>query len=134
MRSALVYLLAAVNLAAPASLATRATETPPTVEASWYGHVHHGRETANGETFNMYALTAAHKDLPFGTVLRVTDAETGRSVVVRINDRGPYLGERAIDLSYGAALKLGMIRRGLAQVRLETLSESPPPFEIEPAD
>jgi len=87
--------------------------------ASWYGPGFHGRQTANGETFNENAMTAAHKTLPFNTNVRVTDLETGRSVVVRINDRGPYAKGRIIDLSKRAAERLGMRERGHANVRLD---------------
>lgn len=89
--------------------------------ASWYGKKYHGRTTANGETFNMYAMTAAHKTLPFGTRVRVTDLATGRTVTVTINDRGPFIRGRIIDLSKGAAQKLGIIKQGTATVRLKVL-------------
>lgn len=84
--------------------------------ASWYGPGFHGRPTANGEHFNTHALTAAHRTLPFGTKVRVTNKSNGRSVVVRINDRGPYVGGRVIDLSNASARALGM--SGLAKVSL----------------
>ena len=87
--------------------------------ASFYGKRFHGRLTANGERFNMNAMTAAHKTLPFGTKVRVTYPRNGRSVVVRINDRGPFIRGRAIDLSRGAAAKLGFISSGHARVRLD---------------
>ena len=94
--------------------------------ASWYGPDFHGRRTANGEIYNMYGMTAAHKTLPFDTMLRVTNLENGRSVVVRVNDRGPYAKGRIIDLSKSAAEKLQMIGPGTARVRLEVLySEEP---------
>src|ERR671938_1045916 len=76
--------------------------------ASWYGPGFHGRRTASGESFNANALTAAHRSLPFGTRVRVVNQRTGRSVVVRINDRGPYVGGRVIDLARGAARQIGM--------------------------
>jgi len=88
-------------------------------EASWYGPGYHGRTTASGEKFNQNAMTAAHKTLPFNTNVRVTDLATGKSVVVRINDRGPYAKGRIIDLSKRAAERLGMRERGHAQVKLE---------------
>ncbi len=87
--------------------------------ASYYGKRFHGRLTANGERFNMNAMTAAHKTLPFGTKVRVTNPRNGRSVVVRINDRGPFIRGRTIDLSRGAAQKIGMISTGHARVKLE---------------
>lgn len=89
--------------------------------ASWYGQKFHGRRTANGERFNMNDLTAAHRSLPFGTKVRVTNHQNGRSVVVRINDRGPFTGKRIIDLSHKAASQIGMINRGTASVQLEIM-------------
>nr|HDM59121.1 septal ring lytic transglycosylase RlpA family protein [Bacillota bacterium] len=91
--------------------------------ASWYGGKFHGRRTANGETYDMFAMTAAHRTLPFGTIVRVTNLENGRSVVVRINDRGPFTDKkkRIIDLSLGAARQLGMLKTGVAKVKLEVL-------------
>jgi len=98
-----------------------AEETKPvqTGAASWYGPGFHGKRTANGERFNTHALTAAHKTLPFGTQLRVTNERTGRSVVVRINDRGPYAHGRVIDLSKAAADAVGILSVGT--VTLATL-------------
>ncbi len=84
--------------------------------ASFYGYDFAGRQTANGERFNPQAMTAASKTLPFGTLVRVTNRNNGRSVVVRINDRGPYVGGRVIDLSLGAASVVGMIGSGVAPV------------------
>lgn len=89
--------------------------------ASWYGGKFHGRKTASGERFNTYALTAAHRTLPMNTRLRVTNLSNGKSVVVRVNDRGPYVGKRVIDLSYSAANELGFVKRGVTKVRLERL-------------
>src|ERR1035438_5024110 len=90
--------------------------------ASWYGSVFNGRKTASGETFDMYAMTACHPTLPFGTVVRVTNRENKRSVVVRITDRGYLFKGRMLDLSYGAAQKLAMIKAGTAKVDLEVIS------------
>lgn len=90
--------------------------------ASWYGPQFHGLRTATGEPYDMFAMTAAHKTLPLPCYARVTNLANGRSVVVRINDRGPFVGDRIIDLSYTAAAKLGMIRTGTAFVQVETLS------------
>lgn len=87
--------------------------------ASFYGAKYHGRLTASGERFDMYALTAAHPRLAFGTRVRVTHLANGRSVTLRINDRGPFLKSRVIDLSLAAAAELGMVEAGLAQVRVE---------------
>ncbi|MBR2252750.1 MAG: septal ring lytic transglycosylase RlpA family protein [Neisseriaceae bacterium] len=89
--------------------------------ASWYGGKFHGRKTASGERFNTYALTAAHRTLPMNTRLRVTNLSNGKSVIVRVNDRGPYVGKRVIDLSYSAANELGFVKRGVTKVRLERL-------------
>ncbi|ERP32092.1 rare lipoprotein A [Chitinivibrio alkaliphilus ACht1] len=90
-------------------------------KASWYGRKFHGRTTASGETYNMRAMTAAHKTLPFGTRVRVTHQETGRSVIVTINDRGPFVEGRVIDLSRRAADRLGIRDRGVAPVSLTIL-------------
>ncbi|CDF85914.1 septal ring lytic transglycosylase RlpA family protein [Pseudomonas sp. QL9] len=89
--------------------------------ASYYGRAHHGKKTASGERFDQHALTAAHRTLPFGTRLKVTNLDNGRSVVVRVNDRGPFSRSRIIDLSRGAAERLDMLRAGTAPVRLEAL-------------
>jgi rare lipoprotein A len=89
--------------------------------ASWYGKEQHGHLTANGERFDMHALTAAHRSLPMQTRVRVTNRSNGASVVVRINDRGPYSKKRIIDVSYAAARVLGMIERGVVPVLLEVL-------------
>lgn len=89
--------------------------------ASWYGPGFHGRRTANGERFDQGAMTAAHRSLPFGTRVRVTNLRNGRSIIVRINDRGPYVGGRIIDLSAAAARALKMVRSGIAPVRIEVL-------------
>ncbi len=91
--------------------------------ASWYGSNFHGRQTANGEKYNMYAMTAAHKILPMNTYVRVENLDNNRSVVVRINDRGPFVRNRVIDLSYAAAKRLGIIGPGTARVRLVALGE-----------
>lgn len=89
--------------------------------ASYYADKFHGRITANGETFDMYALTAAHRTLPFGTKLKVTSLANNRSVLVRVNDRGPYVKGRVIDLSLGAAKELQMVQNGLVEVKLEVV-------------
>lgn len=90
-----------------------------TGKASWYGGYFHGRKTANGEIYNMYSLTAAHKSLPFGSVVKVTNLQNQKTVFVRINDRGPYIQGRHIDLSLAAAQKLGMVGSGVVPVKLE---------------
>jgi rare lipoprotein A len=93
--------------------------------ASWYGLPFHGRATASGERFDMNGLTAAHRTLPLGTRVRVRNLENGRSVVVRINDRGPYAANRAIDLSYGAARQLRMVKNGDAPVEITPVPTAP---------
>jgi len=90
-------------------------------ECSYYGAKFHGKKTANGEVFDMHAFTAAHKELPFGTVLKVTNLENNKSVIVRINDRGPFVRGRILDVSYAAAEKLDMIRSGTAQITAELI-------------
>ncbi len=89
--------------------------------ASWYGTKFHGKKTANGERYDMYAMSAAHKTLPLPTMVRVTNLDNGRSVVVRVNDRGPFVKSRVIDLSYAAAKTLGYDSAGTASVRVEVL-------------
>ncbi len=101
--------------------------------ASWYGPNFVGRPTANGEIFDPSQLTAAHQTLPFDTLVRVTHLENGRSVVVRINDRGPFVGRRIIDLSRAAAERIDMIGSGTAQVRLELLSAAPDRLMVAPS-
>ncbi|HUU40195.1 MAG TPA: septal ring lytic transglycosylase RlpA family protein, partial [Desulfatiglandales bacterium] len=91
--------------------------------ASWYGKEFHGRRAANGEVFNMYAQTAAHKTLPFGTYVKVENLSNQKEVVVRITDRGPFIKDRILDLSYGAARDIGLINPGVTEVRLVALSE-----------
>ncbi len=108
--------------------------------ASWYGRPFHGKKTASGEIYNMYALTAAHRILPLGTHVRVTNLQNGRSVRVRINDRGPFVRGRIIDLSFSAAKKIGLVGRGTAPVRVEAIGwaaapgrKAPPePFHLGP--
>ena len=92
--------------------------------ASWYGEKFHGHKTSNGEVFDMYQVSAAHKSLPIPSFLRVTNLDNNRSIVVRVNDRGPFHGDRVIDLSYAAALKLGYAERGTARVQLESIVAS----------
>src|SRR5262245_3543980 len=87
-----------------------------TGQASWYGRQHHGKRTASGETYDMNKLTAAHRSLPLGTRVLVTNVENGRTVEVRINDRGPYVADRVLDLSYAAARRLGAVGDGVIPV------------------
>jgi rare lipoprotein A len=89
--------------------------------ASYYGKEFHGKKTASGETFDQWKLTCAHRDLAFGTRLRVTNLENNKTVVVRVNDRGPWVRGRIIDLSYAAAKKIGMIQKGVVKVKIEIL-------------
>ena len=106
------------SLTSSASIEHHQTETG---RASWYGKAHHGQRTASGELFDMRALTAAHRTLPFGTIVRVTNLRSGRSLNVRINDRGPFRRDRIIDLSYEAARNLGIVARGTARVEITVI-------------
>lgn len=90
--------------------------------ASYYGARHHGNKTASGERFNMYGLTAAHRSLPLGCKIRVTNPSNGKSVILKVNDRGPFHGNRILDVSQGAAKQLGFIKQGLAKINIEVLS------------
>jgi rare lipoprotein A len=92
--------------------------------ASWYGKKFHGRKTSSGEIYNMYEMTAAHKTLPLPSYVRVVNIENGRSIVVKVNDRGPFIGDRIIDLSFAGATKLGVIEPGTAEVEISVLSSS----------
>lgn len=90
--------------------------------ASWYGIEEHNKHAANGERFSKYAYTAAHKSLPMGTVVRVTNLENGRDVIVKITDRGPFVRGRIIDLSYAAAQSVGMLQKGTVEVKVEVIT------------
>ena len=90
-------------------------------ESSYYANEFQGRKTANGEIFNMYKKTAAHRSFPFNTLLEVTNLENNQSVIVRVNDRGPFAGNRILDLSYAAAKEIGMISKGVVKVRIKIL-------------
>lgn len=129
LRAAAV-LLAALAACSHGQRAEPTPEPPPTAPrsqpgpgevglASFYGHRFHGRVTASGARYDMHAMTCAHRTAPFGTRLRVTDLETGRSVVVTVTDRGPFRRGRIVDLSLAAAKRLGIVERGLARVRVE---------------
>lgn len=120
MRNRLTAAVLALGFAVAASLllASHSSATPIYGIASFYKH---GVRTANGEKFNPHAFTAAHRTLPFGTRVRVINVDNGQSVVVRINDRGPFVGKRVIDLSYGAARAVGLVNLGVGKVRLEVL-------------
>jgi rare lipoprotein A len=95
--------------------------------ASWYGKQFDGKETASGQVYDMLAATAAHPWLPFGSLLRLTNPKTGQSQVVRINDRGPFIGDRELDVSFITASRLGLIECGVARLRIELLKEPPLP-------
>jgi len=90
-------------------------------KGSWYGKKFQGKLTANGEHYNMYDFTAAHRTFPFNSMVKVTNIKNGRSVIVRVNDRGPYHGGRIIDLSYLAAKKLGYLKKGVAKLKIQLL-------------
>jgi len=114
-------------LSGPAELTTRERDRQVGY-ASFYARAHDGRRTASGERYDMDEMTAAHRTLPFGTRVRVTNLSNGREAVVRINDRGPFRKGRVIDVSYAAARKLGLVRSGVAKVRVEVLRD---PFASE---
>lgn len=101
----------------------RVAKAPKTIvgRASWYGKKFHGRQTANGETYDMFQFTAAHKTLPLGTWLKVTNLRNGKWIIVRVNDRGPYVGDRILDLSYGAAQMLNFRAKGVEKVKAEVV-------------
>jgi rare lipoprotein A len=119
-RPAGVIALAVLALALPFG-AARATVTVQEGLVSWYGEQFHDRPTASGQLFDSNAMTMAHPTLPFGTKVKVTNLRNGRSVVLTVNDRGPFVGQRIADLSQAAAATLGILRRGIAHARLEVL-------------
>lgn len=100
--------------------------------ASWYGAKFHGHLTSNGETYDMYSFSAAHRSLPLPTYARITNLDNGKDLIVRINDRGPFHPDREIDLSYAAAWHLGVLERGTARVRVEALHLTPEPLPLAP--
>lgn len=100
----------------------RARGFTQTGKASWYGRKFHGQRTSSGDTYNMFRMTAAHKTLPLPSYVQVTNLRNDKQVIVRVNDRGPFHGDRIIDLSYVAALKLGIVQNGTAKVRITTIS------------
>ena len=129
-RVILLFLSAALLLAGCRTLKPREPTYSEQGMASWYGPGFHGKATSNTEIYDMYDMTAAHRTLPFGTHVMVTNLQNGRSVTVRINDRGPFVGDRIIDLSYAAALQLDMLGPGVVKVRIEVLPAlSPDPSE-----
>jgi rare lipoprotein A (peptidoglycan hydrolase) len=117
---------AVLAVALAASVAAAQDVVPEEGMASWYGPEFHGRTTSNGEVYDMDAFTAAHRSLPFGARVRVTNTANGRQVVVRINDRGPFVQGRIIDLSRAAATFLGIVGPGTAPVRLEVMAQPAP--------
>ena len=126
----LLVLLITPGVQAP--LAARPSTPPKAIKvwsglASWYGPEFDGKKTASGQLYDMFAATAAHPWLPFGSLLRLTDLKTGHSQLVRINDRGPFIDDRELDVSYLVASCLGLIDRGVALVRIELLQEPPLP-------
>lgn len=128
MRTFLAALLVALPLAAAATTTSVTDNLDEEIyskvgKASYYSSRLHGRKTASGEPYDQSALTAAHPDLPFGTVVCVTNTRTGQSVAVRINDRGPYTGGRIIDLSRRAAREIGMLDSGSVRVHVESCQE-----------
>lgn len=136
-----IWALAAVVVLAygcASSAPTAAPVIPATMQgvASWYGEEFAGRTTANGEIFDPRSLTAAHRTLPFGTLLDIKNLKTAQSVRVRVNDRGPYIGNRIIDLSYAAADKIGLIEPGIGEVHITVVKigsgdrEPPVPFDV----
>ncbi|WP_439880687.1 septal ring lytic transglycosylase RlpA family protein [Pontibacter sp. MBLB2868] len=100
------------------------TQDTQTGEASWYGSRYHGRKTSSGERYNKNDMTAAHKTLPFGTKVKVTNLDNNESVIVRINDRGPFVGDRIIDVSEAAARKIHIRAQGVGNVKIEVLESS----------
>src|SRR5437588_564324 len=131
MRRVLASLLAtlclvATMVAGPVTQGSSSKEVTPKPyqvgRASWYGKQFHGRSTASGEPYDMFQFTAAHRQLPLGTWVRVTNLRNGRSITVRVNDRGPYVGNRIIDLSYGAAQMLELRARGTEKVRIDIVN------------
>lgn len=124
-RALLLILVATPALVAPPDVRPGDLDLPAIHSwegvTSWYGPRFHGRLTANGEIYDMYAPTAAHVTLPLGSLIRVTNPKTGQSKVVRVNDRGPYIEGRELDLSYQTARELGLVKKGVAKVRIELL-------------
>ena len=133
MRSALTLGVAILAASAAVAPAAAAAEYEAVGKASWYGAQFHGRKTASGERFDMHAATAAHRTLPLGSLVEVTNLDNDKTVQVRINDRGPFSGDRILDLSRGAAEQLDFIRRGTARVRVRTV-DLRGPGEAAPSD
>ena len=122
----LVLALSAVPRAHARDAKRQAPAAKRVARASWYGNSFRGKPTADGDIFNPRRLTAAHRTLDLGSRVKVTELRSGRSVIVQITDRGPFLPGRDIDLSYAAARQLGIVRRGVARVHVEVLGDPPP--------
>jgi rare lipoprotein A len=120
----LLGMLGCAGKSAPATVPAALGYTEKGV-ASWYGTAFHGRTTASGERYDMHAMTAAHRTLPFGVIVEVTNLDNSRRARVRINDRGPFKKGRIIDLSYAAARELDMVQAGLARVRIRVIRAGP---------
>ncbi len=116
--SLIIWIVAASCSSGPTPKPSKPRKADAVGLASYYGKKFHGRKTASGERYNMYAMTAAHRRYKFGTMVKVTHVKSGRTVKVRINDRGPFIKGRVIDLSYAAAKQLGMLSEGVARVRI----------------
>jgi rare lipoprotein A len=131
MRALLVVLglLAVLLISMPEKTRGGSSQTGQVGWASWYGKPHHGQKTASGEPFSRWQLTAAHRSLPLGTKVKVTNLRTGQDVVVRINDRGPHGGgkRRIIDLSEAAAKRIGLVQRGVEQVQVVVVRKASGP-------
>jgi rare lipoprotein A len=127
--SLLLSLVVAMPAHARNARRKKAAVSKHVTRASWYGKKFQGRPTASGRIFNPHHLTAAHRTIRLGSKVKVTELRSGRSVVVQITDRGPFLPGRDIDLSYAAARQLGIVRRGVARVRLEMVDPHPPSSE-----
>lgn len=125
-----------VSVAKPSPSSTQSTspydlpDEEMTGLASWYGHPYHGRRTSSGEIFNMHSMTAAHRTLPYDTMVRVNNLENGKQVQVRINDRGPFVKDRIIDLSYAAAETIDLVGPGVARVSLKIIHNTTNPGSL----
>ena len=117
------YIILALILSFFFPLSSDSLENSPQYgKASWYGSKFHGRKTASGERFNKHSYTGAHKKLPFGTIIRVTNLRNGKEVYIKLNDRGPFINGRILDVSRAAAKAIGLINRGVIQVKVEVIS------------
>lgn len=123
MRRSRTFMVAVILVAVSILLASAGSAPAQIAKASWYGEPFHGRTAADGSTYNMYELTAAHRTLPFGTIVRVTNAENGKTVRVRITDRGPYISGRNLDLSYAAAKAIGLAHEGVGTVLVHVVQK-----------